>query len=250
MKSYVLWVFAVLITSILVFGYLVKTDKPTMRPIIELSYYDDEQEVVERISQSLAQNFSQNKHFWLGVEPEKPEQIDIASQLIKKLISEYKVANIIVDQELDLKNDQLTQLQSTEVMLFKENLYTIGEKLQEFEKTGVGYIVLSASIYTNSFLIKNPINILKEKNTLKPLTISFAYFATSAEDEKNMMFPCRAEDHTGTSDWGCVVINRSRFARRKIKPDSQKLWMGLMDTSGEKDFVLMLKKITGKNDRF
>lgn len=245
MKYYVLWVLIVVVVSIGVFVYLVKEDKPSMRPIIELSYFADDQGVADHISQSLGPQIRENKHYWLGVEPEKPEHIDVAAQLIKKLISEHKIQKIIVDQELGLKNDKLTQLQNTDVVTLKENLYTVGEKLQEFEKTGVGYILVSASIYTNSLLKKNPLNIMKEKNGLNPLTISFSYFPTQAQDEKNMTFQCRTEDQTGTSDWGCVVINKARFARRKIRSQNKMPWLGLMDASGEKDFILILKK----NDR-
>lgn len=236
------WVLIVAIVSIGVFAYLVKVDAPQTTPKIELSYYEDEQAIADSVGTILVHEIEQNKFYWIGVEPDKVEYVDVASALIKKLKTQHTFQKIIIDQELNLKDDQLAQLSFTDVIAVKEDLHSLGEKLQEFEKSGVSYILVSASIYTNTLLKKNPLHVLKEKHNLSPLTFSFAYFPTTGEDEKNMIFPCRTEDQTGTSEWGCVIVNKARFARRKIISNNLKSWVGLMDLSSEKNYILVLKK--------
>jgi|GEM_PF-6992805 len=245
-KSALLWVIIVAIASTGIFVYLIRTDKPSTQPLMELSYFADEQDVALHIGKNLDPNIKQNIYYWLGVEPQKPEHIGIVSQLIKKIKKEHPIQKIIVDQELDLKKDTLMQLGYTDIISVKENLFELGEKLQEFEDTGVSYILVSASIYTNSFLKKNPLSLLKVKNKIDPLSVSFSYLPMEARDEKNMLFQCRTEDQTGTSDWGCVIVNKARFARKKLyktlAPSGQKAWLALMDSTEKKDFILMLRK--------
>lgn len=236
------WVLIVIVVSVGVFAYLIKVDEPKTAPIIELSYYENEQVIADSVGTTLAQELKQNKFYWIGVEPDKAVYVDVASALIKKLKTQHTFQKIIIDQELNLKGDQLAQLGFTDVIAVKEDLHSLGEKLQEYEKNSVSYVLVSASIYTNTLLKKNPLHILKEKYKLNPLTFSFAYFPTSGEDEKNMIFPCRTEDQTGTADWGCVIVNKARFARRKIVPNNLKSWIGLMDLTSEKNYILVLKK--------
>ena len=236
------WVLSVFIVSIGYFIYLIMDDKPIIRPKFEMSYFQDEAEIVETISKNLVLEFRQNEFYWIGIEPGKNEHIDMTSALIKKLKTLHNFQKIIVDEELSLNSDVLKKLGASDIVLIKENLYSIGEKIQELEKEGSSYILVTASIYTNSFLSKNPLHILKEKFKLNPLTFSLAYFATTIDDEKNMVFGCRTDDQTGTSEWGCVTVSRARFVRKKISTDIIKPWLGLMDLSSEKDYILMLKK--------
>lgn len=236
------WVLIVVVVSVGVFAYLVNGDAPKTTPKIELSYYEDEFAIADAVGVTLAQDLKKSKFYWIGVEPEKNEYLDVAAALIKKIKTQQSVQKIIVDQELGLKNDQLKALEFTEVISVKENLYSLGEKLQDLEKNEISYVLVSASIYTNTLLKKNPLHVLKEKYNINPLTFSFAYFSTSGEDEKNMIFPCRTEDQTGTADWGCVVVNKARFARRKMVSNSPKPWVGLMDLSSENNYILLLKK--------
>jgi hypothetical protein len=88
----------------------------------------------------------------------------------------------------------------------------------------------------------NPIHKLKSKNPLNATTFSMAYFTVDLEDEKKLLFNCNTEDHSGIKDWGCFVVNKARTVRRKLNLQNPKPWIGLMDMSGEHDYVLLLKK--------
>lgn len=238
------WFLFVVAASLGLFLYLIKQDSSrTLARLVKIepTYFKNEEEVVKAIDKSLTEEIKKNQFYWLGVEPEKSEQIDVAIHIIKKLKMQQSFQRIIVDEELGLKNDRLLQLGFTDVVSVKANLFELGERLHDFEKNSASYILVSASIYTNTFLKKNPLSILKEKYGLNPMTFSFAYFPITIKDEKNMLFPCHSEDQSGTSEWGCAVVSRARFARKKIKNDLQP-WLGLMDLYGEKDYVLLFKK--------
>lgn len=237
------WVLIVVFVSVGIFIHLIKEDRPATLPTLELNFYDESDSVAEAIGNKLEVDFKSNKFYWIGLEPDKIEYLDLLDVLLKKLKTYHSFHKIIVDGELNLKSDQLNDFGFTDVVFVKENLYELGEKLQQLESSDQSYILISASIYTNSLLKKNPIHILKEKYKLKPVTLSFAYFPLTAQDERNMTFACRTEDQTGTTDWGCVVVNRARFARRKISETNLKSWVGLVDSTTENDYILLFKKI-------
>lgn len=243
-KSYaaLIWVLAVVATAIGVFIYLILGDTPRTLPKIKLSYFASEKEVADSVGKRLYQEINQNKFYWFGTEPGKPEYIDVAIALKNDLEKKYKFTRVIADGELNLSKELLTQLGVTDVVDFKENLNQVGERFSELEKSNTPYLFVTAAVYSNSILLKNPLHVLKEKFALKPMTFSFAYFPTTLEDEKNMLFQCRTEDASGVSDWGCVVLNKARVNRRKIEKDNAKPWLGVMDLSGERDYILVLKK--------
>lgn len=241
-RATMLWVLLVMGTSIVTFLYLVQGQAPATTAILAPGQFLDEAAVAESVSKSLPRAVLQNNFFWLGIEPEKAEQVRIAAAIINNLKAENKIQKVIVDLELSLKPEFLKLMGLTDMILTKENLYLLGEKLQELEKNNIGYIFISASIYTTSVLKKNPYDILTGQYRLKPVSISFAYLPTSVADEKNMLFTCRTEDQAGTAEWGCVVVNRARIVRKKLIPDLSKKWFALMDQASENSYILLLKK--------
>lgn len=244
-KSYpaIIWVLIVVVAAIGVFVYLIRGDAPTRTlPKIKLSYFMDEKEVAESVSNALVEEMDQNKFYWFGTEPGKPEYLDVISEIKTALSKKHDFARVIADSELGLSEEIVNKLGVTDVVSFKENMSLVGEKLSVLEKAGTPYVLITASIYTTSLLVNSPRHNLKEKFSLSPMTFSLAYFPTTIEDEQNMLFGCRTEDHSGTSEWGCVVVNKARVNRRKIEKDNQKPWLGIMDLSGERDYILVLKK--------
>jgi hypothetical protein len=238
----IIWVLAVVVTAIGVFVYLILGDTPRTLPKIKLSYFADEKDVASSISKQLYLEINQNKFYWFGTEPGKLEFIDVATALKNDLEMKHKFTRVIADGELKLSKEVLTQLGVTDVVDLKENLNQVGERFSELEKSDTPYFFITAAIYSNSLLLKNPLHILKEKFALKPMTFSMAYFPTTLEDEKNMLFQCRTEDSSGISNWGCVVLNKARVNRRKLEKNNTKPWLGVMDLSGERDYILVLKK--------
>lgn len=237
------WTLGVVIAGAAVTLYFVLGDTQKTIPRITLSYFENEGEVASSISKRLQSEISLNKQYLVGIEPDKDQQLLI----LNAMKSEFERTNgpfakVFVDQELALKPDQLANLPNAEIIAVKQNLDQLGEQLGNLEKEGKSYLVITAAIYTNSFIKKNQIHQLEEKYKIKPMTFSLAYFPTTPDDEKLMLFPCSTENYAGTTEWGCAIVNKARFTRRKIDPKNTKPWLGLMDLTGEKDYMLLLKK--------
>jgi hypothetical protein len=239
-----LWVIGVITASIALFAYLFVSDAPTTLPKIKLSYYVNEQEIATSVGQHLAQEITQSQNYWIGIEPMKEEQIEVALQLKAELEKKSPFQKIIVDEELGLSDEILKKFSPTDIIFVKQNVDMLGDILAKLEKENVNYLVVTASIYSNSMLLQNPIYKIKEKHGIKPMTFSMAYLPIKPEDEGKMLFTCETEDRTGAKDWACLVVSKARAVRRKVKTDKDKAWTGLMDLSGERDYILLLNKKT------
>ena len=242
LNSTFVWVFSVLIGSAGLFIYLLRSDTPKTLPKIKLSYFADEAEIARSVATSLNQDSVQTSSYWIGVEPMKHEQIEVALQLKTELESKFAFQKVIIDQELGWSDEVAKKFGITDWILVKENSEQLGQLISKYQSEGVRYILFTASIYSNSLLMQNPIHKIKDKFQIQPTTFSFSYLPFDPEDEKNLLFPCDTEDRAGVKDWGCMVLNKSRNVRRKIDIKHPKAWVGLMDLSGERDYVLWLNK--------
>ncbi len=237
------WVIAVVAVSLSVFIYVMLGDAQKTVPKIKLSYFATEGEIAESITKILSQTLQQRSGFWIGIEPEKTEQIEVALQLKQQLEKTKTFTKVIVDQELNLSKEWLEKFKATDVIAVKNNMDAVGEVLNGLEANAQPYILITAAIYSTPLIVANQIHKLKTKYpAIKPTTFSLAYLPTTPEDEKFMLFQCNTEDHSGTAAWGCAVVNKARFTRRKIKKDNIKDWIGLMDLIGEQDYMVLLKK--------
>lgn len=241
-NSALYWVIAVITAAMVVFVYLFISDAPKTLAKIKLSYFTDERELAESITKRLAQEISQKNNYWFGMEPDKTEQIPVLVNLKNLLEEKSKFEKVFVDSELNLSAEQLANFGQVEILALKENLHQFGDVLVELEKLNKSYLVITAAIYTTSVLKENPLHKLKQKHNFKPMTFSFAYFSTTPVDENKFLFKCDTEDETGTKDWACLVVSKSRSMRRKIEANNPKPWLGLMDLTGETDYMFILKK--------
>lgn len=209
-------------------------------PKIKLSYFSSTDEVSEAVEHILQQEMLNEKSFWVGVEPEKKLHVELAASLVKSIEQRNgKFDMIFVDEELKLPPEQMQLFPNATPITLREKWGDFAEQIQTLNDKK--YFVLTASIYTTTFLKQNPIAKIKEKNQIKPFTFSTGYFSANTEDEKNGLFPCAsAEDRTGINEWGCAMVNKSRSQRRRIE-DTKKPIMGLMDLTGEKDYMILIR---------
>jgi hypothetical protein len=236
------WVIGVSACGLGIFIYLFLGDTQKSLPKIKLSYFVDENEIAESVDKILAQEISKQDFYWIGIEPDKLEQLEVVLKLKQQLEKNKPFRTVIVDQELGLKKEWLEKLKAVEVTSVKENMTALTELLGQLEKNKERYLLITASIYSTPLILKNQIHQMKTAKSIFPMTFSLAYFPIKAEYESRMLFSCNTEDHAGTSDWGCVVANKSRFIRRRIDEKNVKPWIGVMDLIGEKDYMLLLFK--------
>ncbi len=237
------WIIAAAVVALGVFLSIWLGDTQRTVPKITLSYFSTETEIAQSVAKRLDQEISQNSFFWLGVEPEKIEQLAVISE-IKKVIEAKngKFTQVIIDEELKLPAEYLKEIEATQNVMLKENIPTIGPVLEKLEKENTKYLFITAALYSNSFTKENQIHQLKEVYKINPLSVSLGYFAATADEEKEATFRCSTEDKSGASNWGCALINKARGVRRKFNFKIAKPWSGVMDLTGEKDYMLLLRK--------
>lgn len=236
------WVISVAVVSIGVFVYVLMADTQKTLPKIKLSYFKDEAEIADSVTKRLSQDLQAKSNFWVGIEPEKKEQLEFVVQLKQHLEKTKEFKRIILDEEINLPKEWQDKLKITDTVAIKANLDGTGDTLAKLEQSGQAYLVITAAIYSTPLIVGNQIHQMKEKFKIKPTTFSLAFFPVTVDEEKEMLFPCRTEDHSGTATWGCAVANKARFTRRKVDFKNEKPWIALMDLVGENDYMILLKK--------
>lgn len=236
------YVISVSLAAIAVFIYLLLGDTQKSVPKITLSYFVDEKEIAESIVKRLDQEIAKANAFWVGIEPGKIEQLEVAFQLKAEIEKKQGFVTVIADQELGLSKDWLEKFKTVEVVGLKENVKELAQLLGDLEKKNQRYFLLTASLYSTAAIKKNQIHQIKEIQPIHPMTFSFAFFPIKSEFEKQMLFSCFAEDSSGTADWGCMVANKARFMRRRVNEKNPKPWIGAMDLIGEYDYMVLLYK--------
>jgi len=213
-------------------------------PKIKLSYFQNNAEYTMAIEQRLQQEIAQSRHVWIGVEPEKNNQLDFALKLkagIEKIIGKFD--KVVVDKELGLPHQVLSMFGDTQEMLVKDRWADLTDFIKTHEDKKI--LVITAAIYSTNLIKQNPIDKIKSAvSGYKPLTMSAGRFALSLDDEKSNLFRCDTEDKTGVGEWGCAVINKARTVKRKVDlkklKDNPSMVLGLMDLTGENDYMILI----------
>ncbi len=227
----------ILALGVLIYSQLGSAQKTV--PKIKLSYFENTDQFAEAITGRLRQEISIEKSFWFGVEPEKPVHTQLAISLKNKIEKQNgKFDFIFVDKELSLKPEQLSEISTAEQILVRDEWPKLADRIKSLSDKK--YFLITAAIYSTSFLQGNPIHKIKDKNKKNIMTFSSGHFSSDVRDEDNGIFRCSTEDKEGLSGWGCAVVNKSRTLRKKFNPE-KKLIAGAMDLSGEKDYMILLR---------
>ncbi|MFN3453411.1 MAG: hypothetical protein ACK41T_00525 [Pseudobdellovibrio sp.] len=213
-------------------------------PKIKLSYFKDLNEFSSSIEKRLNLEIGQKDYVWIGVEPEKKNQLQLTLLLKSEIEKNHQKPFdlIILDKELRVPAEVAAGFGVYQEVELKENIEAFTDLISKNIDKRI--LVITASIYSTNLVQKNPYSRAKDILQKRPLTFSMAYFPTDTEDEKNSMFICRTEDNSGTREWGCTSLNKARSVRRRIQEDKIKsdLKLGLMDLTGESDYMILLGK--------
>ncbi len=212
-------------------------------PKIKLSYFTDFNEFSKAITQRLNLEIKQQKHFLIGIEPEKENHLELIKNFkieIEKIIGPFD--EVYVDSELKLSDEVVQYLGAKGTLAVKADWEQVGKILTEQIDKKV--LIVTASIYSTNLVQQNSYNKIKTQFQLNPITFSMAYFPVTSEDEKNSLFSCLAEDNSGAKDWGCASANKARSVRRKINMEkinsTPHLTAGLMDLTGENNYMILI----------
>lgn len=223
--------------GVLIYSQLGSAQKTV--PKIKLSYFQDTDQYAQAIISRLQQEILNEKSFWFGVEPEKPQHLNLAIALKNKIEKQNgKFDFIFVDHELNLKPEQLSEIANAEQILVRDEWPALADRIQSLNDKK--YFLITAAIYSTSFILENPIHKIKNKNQSQIMTFSSGYFSSDVGDEQNGVFRCSTDDKEGISAWGCAVVNKSRAQRKKLNTE-KKLLAGVMDLTGEKDYMILVR---------
>ncbi|MCM2352121.1 MAG: hypothetical protein NDI63_00795 [Pseudobdellovibrio sp.] len=225
--------------------YFMGGSSQTTVPKIKLSYFKDNVEFASTIKENLQSEIGKAKYFWIGYEPEKENQYDLTNQIKLEIEKQNGAFDIVViDQELTLGEEKEKFLGKTHEIPLKEGYDDAAELIKANKDKKILFI--TAAIYSTNLIQNNPHGKIKELTQLKPTVFSLGYFPALTEEEGNTLFRCDTEDKTGTSPWGCAVINKARTIRRRIDLAKLKATpaprIGLMDISGDNDYMVLVGK--------
>jgi hypothetical protein len=213
-------------------------------PKIKLSYFKDDTEVVTSIESVLDLYIAQEKYFWFGIEPGHQKQIDVLLKLKAGIETKNGPFDLVIyDQELDRVHATSQFFKPHQLAYVKQNWFEISKLIKENINKRI--LIITASVYSTNLIQHNPLDKIVKDSGLRPLTLSMGYLAATTDEEKNNVFPCKTDDNEGVAAWGCLVINKSRAVRRKI--DIKKMSepgtsiLGLMDLTGEKDYMILIR---------
>lgn len=236
-------IFLVLVAAAMVM-YFTQGESAKTLPKVKLSYYVNNSEFASAIEMSLREELLKRKYFWVGYEPENQNQIDL-TMLIKQQIelqSGHRFDLVIIDKELMLEKEIEIGFDMTHEIALKENYAEAAELIKSNKDKRI--LVVTAAIYSTNLIKENPYTKVKELTQLQPMAFSLGFLPAVIEEERQTLFKCDTEDKTGTSPWACAVVNKARTIRRRIDLEKVKQsWrIGLMDISGEADYMVLLGK--------
>lgn len=208
-------------------------------PKLKLSYFNNLEGFSEAIQGRLQQEILAEKSFWFGVEPEKPSHLKLAIALLKQIEKSNGPFDIIFfDKELQLKPADLVEIPQAKEIVVRDEWPAVADQMSALKDKR--YFLITASIYSTSFLNENPVHKIKNKTQQNMMTFSSGHFSKDLDDEKNSVFPCSTDDKEGISAWSCAVVGKARTQRKKLNINHT-AFAGLMDLTGEKDYMILIR---------
>lgn len=242
-KSKVIYyIAAVFLAGVFALVFLSPDQTEKTEPKVKLSYFKSNLEVAEAIHGIVKADLKKQNHFWFGIEPGAAQELDIYKELKTMIEKENGPFDVVyVDQELKLPVADMALFGEPILKLVKENWSEVAAEIKK--NTDKKVLVITASIYSTNYIKQNPIHKIKDVSGIIPMTFSMGYFAATPEEERKIVFPCMTDDKEGVAGWGCLVVNKARTQRRKldISKVNENSRPGLMDQTGEKDYMILIR---------
>ncbi len=216
--------------------------QPRSLPKIKASLLANPERMGEAVAQRLWQEIQGADLIFLGVEPGNADHLKLWKRFLEVLPANQKYAQVLIEPGLEGKN---LISYNEEIDLQKEmDRFKVGIKKAKENKIRVAIIV--PSIYSSQSIPDNPVHRFKQDSEFSPLSLSIAVPTISRDEESEVTYPCASgsEDSAGLASWGCLIQTKSRgLYRKKWEPGK---YLGLMDQIGEKDYLVLIRKVPSK----
>lgn len=213
--------------------------QPRSLPKIKNSLLANPERMGEAVAQRLWQEIKEADLILLGVEPGKPDHLKLWKRFLEVLPAEQKYTQVLIEPGLEDKNI----ISYNEEMDLQKDLDRFKQGLKKAQENKIRVAIIVPSIYSSQSIPDNPVHRLTQDSEFLPLSLSVAEPTLSREEESEAPYPCASgsEDAAGLASWGCLIQTKSRgLYRKKWEPGK---YLGLMDQIGEKDYLVLIRKI-------
>lgn len=209
--------------------------QPRPVPKIRISHFENHTVLANSILLRLREEIRQSPLIFLGVEPERPEHLQIWKELLRlnqEPGSRYDV--LVIEQFLGVLDFPEASQVAT-----KENFEVFFEGTEKALKEGKRVAVIVPTIYASQAVHGNLANSYKIQSKSQPMSLSLTDFPRSRAAEKDMLHPCIVEgvDISGVGPLGCLIVQTARANYRKRFEPGQAI--GIVQLVGLKDYLLL-----------
>jgi hypothetical protein len=212
--------------------------QPKSLPKIKPSQIETPERFGGAIAQRLWMEIRENNLIFLGVDPNRPDDLKVWLGFLESLKTpDLSYGFIVVEPALPNKG----MIHYQDEVDMKNDVDRMAEGLKKALETNMRVAVIVPSIYSSQAIPNNPMSVLKSKMNFQPLSISIAEATLNREEESKSVYPCAtgSGDTGGLGSWGCLIQTKSRGLYRK-KLESGK-YLGLMDQVGATDYLVLLR---------
>ncbi len=210
--------------------------QPRPIPKIKLSQFETPTVLANSLLLRLREEIQKSPVLFLGVQSERPEQIEVWKQFfIHNQEPGMKYDLIVADQFLP----GIDLLEPQEKMASKELATELIAGVEAARAAGKRVAIVVPTFYSAQLIHGNLANIYKQTTGQVPMSLSLSEFPRSREQEKTMLNPCivAGVDQTGFGPFGCMLVQTARANYRKHFQAGK--YVGLVDQVGLKDFLVL-----------
>ncbi len=219
---------------------------PRPVPKIKPSQVETPERLGEAVSQRLWGELKDSPLIFLGVDPEKPDDMKVWKGFLESLSAELQYLNIIVDPHLPHKQliPQKAGISLIEIDM-NQDYTNFVESLKTAMEQNWRVAVIVPTIYASQAIPENPINRLKREmaNPSIMMSLSVVEPTLKRDEEAKSLYPCvtGSGDVRGLGSFGCMIQGKSRGLYRKELESGK--YLGLMDQIGATDYLVLLRYI-------
>jgi hypothetical protein len=250
------WIFVALLFTVGISVSVYYGLRPKPVPKIKFSLFVTPEEMGQATTQRLRLEILNQEVLFLGLDPNLQSHVALVNgflQSIKGSPLEYK--SLVLEGQLPYKNELAEMFKKNvtanseserkaglvEEMDLKSELPRLVQGLQQ-KPSGYRILVIAPTIYVSHLLPMNLMDRLKTEHKLSYVSIVWADFPTSKEQEPSISPACVVADadREGAGALGCLIQSRARLNYRKNKKEGK--YSGLLEQVGELEYLGLFTK--------
>jgi hypothetical protein len=238
--KYVYWVSAIAVIALGIYFASVFSIQPQSIPKIKFSQVELPETLGKGIFERMRLEVHEAPIILLGVTPNHIEDLELWRGFLQANTEKgLKYDMIAVEPMLPF-----VELFSSSMRIdMKDDMVRFVEGIKKAREQGLRVAVIVPTIYSTQMLKGNPADRLKNEFKLDITSFSVTKFPVTREQEEAFEPKCEVEagkDLEGTGPLGCMIREIARKTYRKKL--EQNKFTGLMEQTGEKDYLILFNR--------